>query len=362
MRVVHFVSGSFGTACQVALDVARDQMQRGDFAPLLVLRHSRSTDPERVAKLRDSGLPVEVLPSWSHWATFWALLRLLRREQPTVLVAHGYPEHAVGRWAAWWARVPHWVQVEHNPNERYVGWRRWQMRFLGRRTDAIVAVAEPVKQRLLRLGLPEVALHVIPSGIDLSRFAALAERPFAEREPGIVMSARFARQKDHLTLLRALALLRDEHGLQPSLQLAGAGKASFQARAQAIAQRLNLLGQVRFLGYEPRIAELLASRQIFVLSTHQEGMPLALIEAMAAGCACVATLVPGVDGVLEHERTGLLVPPQSPALMAAALQRLLTEPGLAERLGAAARAQALAAHGLPLMRQRYAALLNDIIR
>jgi glycosyltransferase involved in cell wall biosynthesis len=101
--------------------------------------------------------------------------------------------------------------------------------------------------------------------------------------------------------------------------------------------------------------------RVFVLSTRWEGMPLALVEAMAAGCACVATLVPGVEGVLEHERTGLLVPPEDPPLMAAAMKRLLTDPALCEQLGHAARGQALHAHGLPLMRSRYDQLLRKIV-
>jgi glycosyltransferase involved in cell wall biosynthesis len=97
---------------------------------------------------------------------------------------------------------------------------------------------------------------------------------------------------------------------------------------------------------------------MFVLSTHWEGMPLALVEAMAAGCACVASDVDGVQGVIEHEVTGLLVPESDAPALADALARLLTEPGLAERLGAAARQRALAEHGQALMLARYEAVLG----
>lgn len=362
IRVIHFVTGGFSGATQVAVDLVRAQAEGQAFKPMLALRRKRTTDPERVAKLRETGVNVVVVPGWSHLATWWALARLCRSFKPAVMVAHGFPEHLIGRWAALAAGVPNLVHVEHNSRERYTVWRRWQARFLARRSAAIVGVSAGVEQSLLRLGMPAEITRAIPNGVDLGRFTAATAQDFNARAAGIVMSARFARQKDHLSLIRALALLRDEHNLRPMLQLAGSGKANLQARAQALAQRLNLLGQVRFLGYEPRIAELLTSHQIFVLSTHHEGMPLALVEAMAAGCACVATLVPGVEGVIEHEHTGLLVPPKSPALLAAALQRLLTEPGLAERLGAAARAQALEVHGLPLMRQRYDALLTEITR
>lgn len=358
MRVIHFVTGGFSGATQVAIDLARANLEAGQFQPLLVLRRKRRTDMARVDKLRETGLEVEVVPGWSHLATLWALWRICRRMRPALMVAHGFPEHLLGRWAALWAGVPHRIHIEHNSRERYTRWRLWQARWLARRSDAIVGVSSGVEQSLLRLGMPADITQSIPNGIDLSRF--VASPAYAAREPGIVMSARFARQKDHLSLIRALALLRDEHGLTPTLHLAGSGKASYQREAEGLAQRLKLAGQVRFLGYEPQVAELLKRNQIFVLSTRWEGMPLALVEAMAAGCACVATLVPGVEGVLEHGRTGLLVPPEDPPALAAALHRLLSDPAEAERLGNAASEQALSAHGLPLMRERYEALFERV--
>jgi glycosyltransferase involved in cell wall biosynthesis len=353
-RVLHFVTGGFSGATQVAVDLARANLAGGRFEPLLVLRRKRTTNEERVEKLRETGLQVEVVPGWSHAATLLALWRLCRAFRPQLMVAHGFPEHILGRHAALWAGVPHLVQVEHNSRERYTRWRLAQARWLAKRSEAIVGVSQGVEQELLRLGMPPAITQCIPNGIDLSRFVSVPS--IASREPGLVMSARFARQKDHLTLIRALALLRDEHGLMPTLHLAGSGKASYQRAAEGLAQRLKLSEQVRFLGYVPKVAELLQSQQVFVLSTRWEGMPLALVEAMAAGCACVATLVPGVDGVIEHERTGLLVPPTDPPALAEALRRLLTDQGLADRLANAARERALSEHGLALMRHRYEVL------
>lgn len=357
-RVIHFVTGGFSGATQVAIDLARANQQAGRFEPLLVLRRKPSTDDERVAKLRESGLPVVVVPGWSHAATVFALWRLCRAFKPQLMVAHGFPEHLLGRHAALWAGVPHRIHIEHNSRERYTRWRLAQARWLAQRSDAIVGVSRGVEHGLLRLGMPSAITTHIPNGIDVSRFTAVPA--YTARAPGLVMSARFARQKDHLTLIRALALLRDEHGLTPTLYLAGAGRANYQRAAEGLAQRLRLSEQVKFLGYEPHVAELLKGQQIFVLSTRWEGMPLALVEAMAAGCACVATLVPGVEGVLEHDRTGLLVPPADPAALAMALHRLISNPAQAETLANAGREHALSVHGLPLMRQRYEQLFARV--
>ena len=121
---------------------------------------------------------------------------------------------------------------------------------------------------------------------------------------------------------------------------------------------LGLQSQVHFLGNVADLPERLAATQVFVLSTRWEGMPLALVEAMAAGCACIGTDVVGVREVIEHENTGLLVPPDDAGALAEALQRLLQNPALAQQLGQTARHRALSAHGRERMWQRYRALLG----
>ena len=356
-RVLHFVTGGFSGATQVAVDLAMAQLQSARIEPVLVLRRKLHTDDDRVQALRDRGLRVWVVSGWTHITTILALRRLCEQLQPDVLVAHGFPEHLIGRHAGLWAGVPRLIQVEHNSRERYTPWRLAQARWLARRSAKLVGVSEGVRVRLVQLGMPEALTMAIPNGIALERYGE--PPPMAHREAGIVMSARFARQKDHLTLIRALALLK-QRGLTPSLNLAGAGKASGRLAAQWLVKRLGLGDQVRFLGHHGQVPALLMSQQIFVLSTHWEGMPLALVEGMAAGCACVATRAPGVEGVFEDGISGLLVPERDAAALADVLERLLRDPALTARLGAAAREHALARHGLPLMMQRYEDLLLSV--
>lgn len=358
-RVLHFVTGGFSGATQVAVDLCRAAGQVDAADVLLVLRRKRNTDMRRVEALRAQGIQVEVVPGWAHLATIWALVRLCRQWRPDVLVAHGFPEHLLGRWAAKWAGVPAMVQVEHNSRERYTPWRRWQARQLEPLTACFIGVSEGVRQRLVEMGCPAERSLAIPNGIDLGRFATADGQDFAARQTRIVMSARFARQKDQLTLIRAVGLLRDQ-GLQVPLLLAGTGKTALRRVCEAEVARLSLGGQVTFLGHHADMPALLMDSMHYVLSTHWEGMPLALVEAMAAGCACIASDVSGVQGVIEHERTGLLVPESDPQALAEALARLLRDPVLSGRLAQAARAQALQAHGLPLMRERYEALFRAL--
>jgi len=359
-KVLHFVTGGFSGATQVAVDLCLASLQSERIEAALVLRRKRNTDAARVQALRDKGLQVWVLPGWAHLATIWALRQLCQQWRAEVVVAHGFPEHLLGRWAGLWAGeragVRALVQVEHNSRERYSWWQLKQARWLSQRSARLVGVSEGVKQRLLQMGMPPEKTMAIPNGIDLARYAAADQQDFLQREPALVMSARFARQKDQPSLIRALGLLKAQ-GLSPKLYLAGSGKASYRAAAQALVNELGLQEQVVFLGHHGDMPGLLMAQQIFVLATHYEGMPLALVEAMAAGCACVASLVPGVEGVLEDGVNGLLVPESDPQALAQALARLLESPAYAAELGRQARQRALQAHGRDLMTQRYEDLL-----
>ena len=351
-RVLHFVTGGFSGATQVAVDLVRAHGASGRFEALLVLRKKRNTAPERVEALRSQGLAVEVVAGWAHAATVWQLKALCERFRPDILVAHGYSEHLWGRYAGLLAHVPHLVHVEHNSRERYTRWRLAQALWLSRRTDAIVGCSEGVRQSLLQRGFPGDRTLAIPNGIQLEPYAHAHQHPFAARVPGIVMAARFARQKDHATLLRAVALLR-ERGLRPTVQLAGGGKAYALRNAKKLCSALGLDDQVRFIGFCSDVPSLLMGHQICVLATHYEGMPLSLIEGMAAGCAVVGSAVVGVQEVIDHGRNGLLAAHASPEALADALAQLLRDGGAAARMAQAAREDAEQRCGLQRMTRDY---------
>lgn len=360
VRVLHFVTGGFsGGATQVAIQLVNAAHASDTIEPLLVLRKKRHTPSARIEALRRDGVPLRLVPGWSHLATIPALARVCREFKPDVLVAHGFSEHLWGRYAGLLAKVPHLVHVEHNTRERYTRWRIAQTRWLARRTDRIVGCSEGVRQVLLAMGMPPERTLAIPNGINLVPFADADSHPFAARIPGIVMVARFSKQKDHASVLRAVALLR-ERGLQVPLQFLGGGKAMHRAPLETLATELGIADQVQLPGVVTDVPQRLLSHQICVLSTHYEGMPLALLEGMAAGCAVIGSAVPGVREVLDDGLDGLLVPESDPVALANALERLLRNPDAAARMAANARAAAIDRHGRALMHQRYEALFLEL--
>jgi glycosyltransferase involved in cell wall biosynthesis len=146
------------------------------------------------------------------------------------------------------------------------------------------------------------------------------------------MVARLGPQKDHPTLLRALAELQE---LPWELDLIGDGPST--AQTAALASSLGVGGRVRFLGQRTDVEQLLARSQVGLLVTNWEGFPLSILEAMRAGLPVVASSVGGVGESVQDGETGYLVPRGDVALLRDRIGRLLASPELRGRLGANAR-------------------------
>lgn len=357
MRILHFVTGGFSGATQVAIDLSLAALKEPGYEVLLVLRRKPSTDEAKIDALRQQGLQVRVVSNWIHAITVWELRKIIRSFKPDAVFAHGFSDHIWGRRAAVAEGVPRIFHVEHNTRERYTARRLKQAQALMPYTEACIGVSEGVRISLIERGFDPTKCIAIPNGIDLKRFPESILKPWNEREPAIMMASRFARQKDHSTLIRAIALLK-ERGFNPRVYLAGGGKQRLKRQAQALVAELNLQNQIQFLGNVSDLPERLGKLQIFVLSTHWEGMPLALVEGMAAGCACVVSDVIGAREVVEPSITGLRVEANNAAALASSLHSLLKEPEHSQRLGQAAREQAMATYGREHMWNAYRALIS----
>jgi glycosyltransferase involved in cell wall biosynthesis len=169
--------------------------------------------------------------------------------------------------------------------------------------------------------------------------------------PRILSVGRLKAPKDFVTLARALRSL-DPTTFRASI--AGDGP-----DASAVAAELGSAGEL--LGERRDIRELLGQSDIFVLSSTSEGMPITILEAMAAGVPVVASDVGGVSELVEHGVTGLLVPPRDPDALAAALRRLLDDPQSRRTLGDAGRARAEAEFDLPRFRAQHLELYERVL-
>ncbi len=182
----------------------------------------------------------------------------------------------------------------------------------------------------------------IPNGVPLAT-GLPATRPEVLR---IGMVGRLGWKKGYPHALEAVALLRTRY---PNLEVEIVGDGADRAELEALATRLALSDTVRFLGRREDVPDLLPRWSIYALSSVIEGMPNALLEAMAAGLAVVSTTAGGCGEVVTDGETGLLVPPADPKALADALDRLLSDAPLRERLGRSARTRVLQEFSLDAM-------------
>ena len=181
-----------------------------------------------------------------------------------------------------------------------------------------------------------------PASIRLPRTCA-GQLGIPERALVVGFVGRFVAIKDLATLVHAFALVAAQ---RPDAVLLLVGDGPLRAEIDALVAALALQKQVHLVGWIDDLAPVYATIDIFALSSLNEGTPVAVIEAMAAAKAVVATRVGGVADVVEHERTGLLVPPQNPEALADAIVRLAMAPDERLRMGAAGR-QAVVARFSP---------------
>jgi L-malate glycosyltransferase len=273
-------------------------------------------------------------------AAFARLVHLVLGFRPDVVHGYLFGPNLFAALAGRLAGVPVVAVAKRNMDAfetpRQIGMERLAHRL----ATHVTAVSEAVADSVVALGVPRERITVIPNGVDAARFAdgpQAEEARFelgADGSPLVGSVGCLAARKDYGTLLAALARLV-ERGTPFRAALVGDGveRAALEAQARA----LGLAPRVRFLGERPGVERLLPGMDVFVLSSREEGIANALLEAMAAGLPCVATAVGGTPEVLRDGETGWLVPAADPAALADALADALARPEEARRRGAAAR-------------------------
>jgi glycosyltransferase involved in cell wall biosynthesis len=235
---------------------------------------------------------------------------------------------------------------------------RWERRNTERADRVMVPSRYSASIATALYGVPDARIRVVPEPIDLAewrrRFAAAPAKPSAGR-PTVLTVARFYPRKRVDDLLEAAALLRTRIG---DVQVRIIGEGPEGPRLRALHQRLALGDTVVFLGHVTRdtLALEYSRACCFCLPTVQEGFGLVFAEAMAAGLPVVACRAAAVPELVRDGETGLLVSPRSPAELAAALERLLTDDGMRKEMGMAGRTRVEELDLVPVARRFLEAL------
>jgi glycosyltransferase involved in cell wall biosynthesis len=288
---------------------------------------------------------------WRDLAGFVELVRLLRRERPDILHANSSKAGILGRLAASAAGVPIRIFTVH-------GWAfaaqsglasllyRWADRLVGPLTTVTVCVSENDRSSGIRARTCSAERTVV-----IRNAVPLDAIPRARHEgarPLLVSVGRLKAPKDFLTLVRALAVLP-----AGSFEALIVGDGPDRPALEDELRLLRLDDRVRLAGEWHDVQALLADADVFVLSSTSEGLPVSVLEAMAAELPVVASHVGGVPELVVDGKTGLLVPPGDPHELAAALRLLVDDRDLRRRLGASGRVRAEAQFNLSWFRRAH---------
>jgi glycosyltransferase involved in cell wall biosynthesis len=363
-QLVHTLN--VGGAELLAGNISRRLRDRYDFAFACLDEEGQGAD-----RLRADGFRVALVgrADGLDWRCPLRLAALWRQWGVDLVQAHQYTPFFYALAARLRYRRPAVVFTEHG--RHYPDYPRTKRmvinRFAIERRDRVVAVGPSVKRALIsHEGIPAGWIEVIPNGIDTDRFAPAPQTRAGARKalgygPGeyvVLMVARLDAIKDHPTALRAAARAANE---VPGLRLVLAGDGPERAAIEAAVRDQNLGHIVRLLGTRDDVPRLLAAADTLLLTSVSEGIPLTVIEAMAAGVPVVSTDVGSIAPVVAGG-AGLLAPARDAAALAAHLVRLGRSAADRAALGAAGRARAVAEYSEAKMADRYAALFDAALR
>lgn len=350
MRIFQLISSSglYG-AERMILTLCRELNKMGHETTIGVFENAHRPNTEIATVAQSMKLPVQVIPCANRFdrTAVRALRSVFEQSEPEVLHAHGYKADLYGYLAAKKSKTT-LVSTCHTWYDN--DWRVYLYgvidRFVLRRFRMIVAVSNDVANRLREAGVPEKKIRIINNGIDIDALSnaepALRKGvPPTQRIVGIV--GRLSPEKGIEGFLSAASKIKISH---PQTTFVVIGEGPERDNLYATARKLGIQDTVRFTGKLDNMAEVYASLDVIVSSSVKEGLPLTILEALAARLPVVATSVGAVPTVILHNQTGLLAPPRDADALAREIIRFLDNPELA---------RTLAMQGHKLVRQHFSA-------
>ena len=330
--------------------------------------------------LAAKGVRAEIIPFRKTYdlAAAGRLAAFIRREKVEVLHSHSMLTNILSRIAGRWARVPVSVSTEHLTMELARGGRgeglserlkavyyRRLDNFTSRLGDRVIAVSAAVRADLLEQGMDPGRVTVIQNGIEIPPLdpgagrRTRAELGIPAETPVIGTVGRLSPQKDYPTLLQAASAVV---AACPRAVFLVLGDGDLRLALEKRAEELGLGESFRFLGYRENVMAMVSAFDIFALSSLWEGLPLAVLEAMALARPVVATAVPGTAEALAQGGAGFTVPLRDHNSLAERIIELVEDPEQARRMGAEGRRQVEARFSRERMVGEHEALYRELLR
>jgi len=330
-----------------------------------VFRNSHCPHTEVAEAARLEGLKVEIIPCDGKIdrRAVDVIRHCLQIHSIDLVHTHGYKANFYGYLAARGKGVPAVATYHLDWPDRGLALRLYHLfdRLVVRRFGKIAAVSEAVARSLRRSGVPSAKIVTIDNGIDLSPFAQarpILQEEISERPDALIgLVGRLTPQKGCEYFLRAAQRVLIDF---PRTLFVLVGEGPDRRKLEELVRDLSIAERVIFAGHREDMPGVYASLDILVLPSINEGLPMTLIEAMAAARPVIATPVGAIPKLIIPEQTGLLVNPRDPVGLAAALGRLISNPDLRHRLGRDGQAWVMRRFSAEAMAQQYAEIYQEV--
>ncbi|HEY4675817.1 MAG TPA: glycosyltransferase family 4 protein [Candidatus Angelobacter sp.] len=364
VKVLQLISsGGYYGAENMLLNLCASQQKAGCQNSLVLFYNVHAPNVEFYERARRRGLSVRMVHCQGR-ADLSAVRQIeeyIEEDGIDLLHTHGYKADLYGYIAARRSRKPI-VATCHNwvGGTAALGIYNHLDRMALKRFHALAAVSDSVAQRLLDSGVSAKKIRTIANGIDVQNFERAHPLPALDFDGNKVigMVARLDLQKGFEYLLRAA---RDLCVAFPALKIVMVGDGSDRQAIEEMIQRFGLLSNVILAGQHSDMPGIYAAMDIFVLPSLNEGLPMTILEAMAASRPVIATRVGAIPSVIKDGETGLLVEPGDTQSLRSAVARLLSQPDLCRRIGAAGHNWVSRNYTSEAMALKYRQMYDDVL-
>lgn len=347
MNIMHLVTawqeGLYGGE-RVVLNLASGLNKKG-FQIIVVAFGNKEDDIPLLRAAKDSNIKIDLLPLRARYdiRSIFDIKRLLKKYDVAILHCHGYKSDVLGFFAAMFTKVKlvttlHGWWVGKELKSRF---HNFLDLFIIRYFDRIVSVSQPLAEKLSRDKTLKIKTTVIPNCVDSKKFETAKDSIIIRKNLNITPHAkvmgtvsRLTQEKGHSYLLEAFAKIVADFKDTVLLIL---GEGPLKSSLINKARELGIEDKVIFAGFRDDVADIIATMDIFVMPSISEGLPMAILEAMAAKKPIVASAVGGIPLVIKDRETGILIKPKDSDSIYEALTHLLKDEKLALEIAANAR-------------------------
>ncbi len=295
----------------------------------------------------------------------WRLWSLLRHEKFDAIETFTHDSNMLALPLAWAARVPVRIATHHGIVAGISPWREKLHAWMVNHNIAhcIVAVSAMTRQKLIDEGIQAERIVVIPNGImpvqveGVNRAEVRQAAGLRAEDPFLLAVGRLVYSKAHEILIAAMPAVLERF---PAAKVGICGDGILHSKLEEQIQSLGLSDSVKLFGHSDDVEKFLASADVFVMPSLWEGLPIALLEAMSAGLPVIATKVEGVEELITEGEHGLLVPTGNTSALTEAILKLLANPQLCRKMGAASKAKVLVFYTADQMCERYLELMENL--